>query len=93
MTFQVALGVKKKTRLPLQETQEMWDQSLGWEDPPGGGHGNPLQYSCLENPMDGGALQTTVHRVAKSWIQLKQLRTHTFNGILSAANTRIPNSK
>ena len=27
-----------------------WVQSLGWEDPPGGGHGNPLQYSCLENP-------------------------------------------
>ena len=31
----------------------------------GGGHGNPLQYSCLENPMDGGAWQTTVHRVAE----------------------------
>ena len=27
-----------------------WVQSLGWDDPPGGGHGNPLQYSCLENP-------------------------------------------
>ena len=33
---------------------------------PGGGHGNPLQYSCLENPMDRGAWQATVHRVAKS---------------------------
>ena len=31
----------------------------------GGGHGNPLQYSCLENPMDRGAWQSTVHRVAK----------------------------
>ena len=30
------------------------------------GNGNPLQYSCLENPMDGGAWQATVHRVAKS---------------------------
>ena len=30
---------------------------------PGGGHGNPLQYSCLENPMDRGALWATVHRV------------------------------
>ena len=30
---------------------------------PGGGHGNPLQYSCLENPMDRGAWQATVHRV------------------------------
>ena len=34
---------------------------------PGGGHCNPLQYSCLENSMDRGAWQATVHRVAKSW--------------------------
>ena len=34
---------------------------------PGGGHGNPLQYSYLENPIDRGAWQATVHRVAKSW--------------------------
>ena len=33
---------------------------------PGGGHGNLLQYSCLENPMDGGSWQATVHSVAKS---------------------------
>ena len=33
---------------------------------PGGGHGNPLQYSCLENPMDGGACQATIHGAAKS---------------------------
>ena len=33
---------------------------------PGGGHGNPLQYSCLENPTDRGAWQATVHRVAES---------------------------
>ena len=33
---------------------------------PGGGHGNPLQYSCLEDPMDRGAWQATVHRVAQS---------------------------
>ena len=33
---------------------------------PGGRHGNPLQYSCLENPMDRGAWQATVHSVAKS---------------------------
>ena len=32
---------------------------------PGGGHGNPLQYSCLENPMDRGAWRATVHRVTK----------------------------
>ena len=33
---------------------------------PGAGYGNPLQYSCLENPMDRGARQVTVHRAAKS---------------------------
>ena len=40
---------------------------------PGGGHGHPLQYSCLENPMDRGAWLATVHRVAKSQTQLKPL--------------------
>ena len=38
---------------------------------PGGGRGNPLQYSCLENPMDKGAWWAIVHRVTRSWIQLK----------------------
>ena len=37
---------------------------------PGEGNGNPLLYSCLENPMDGGAWWATVHGVAKSWTQL-----------------------
>ena len=37
---------------------------------PGEGNGNPLQYSCLENPMDGGAWQATVNGVAKSQTQL-----------------------
>ena len=37
---------------------------------PGGGHGNPLQYSCLENSMDRGARQATVHGVTKSQTQL-----------------------
>ena len=49
----------------------------GLERFPGGGHGNPLQYSCLENPMDRGAWQATVHRVANSQTQLKQLSTDT----------------
>ena len=44
---------------------------------PGGGHGNPLQYSCLENPMDRGAWWAMVHRVAKSQTQLTRLRTFT----------------
>jgi len=38
---------------------------------PEGGHGRPLQDSCLENSMDKGAWWATVHRVAKSWTQLK----------------------
>ena len=42
---------------------------------PGGGHVNPLQYSCLENPMDKGAWQAIVHGVAKSQTQLRQLST------------------
>ena len=41
-------------------------QILGSGRSPGGGHRNPLQYSCLENPMDRGAWQTIVHGVAKS---------------------------
>ena len=42
---------------------------------PGGGHGNPLQYSCLENPMDRGAWRAVDHGLAKSWTGLKQLST------------------
>ena len=36
----------------------------------GEGNGNPLQYSCLENPMDGGAWWATVHGITKSWTQV-----------------------
>ena len=41
-------------------------QSLGREDPPGEGNGNPLQYSCLENSIDRGALWAIVHGVRES---------------------------
>ena len=44
---------------------------------PGEGHGNPLQYSCLENSMDRWAWQATVHGVTKSWIWLSNWHTHT----------------
>ena len=44
---------------------------------PGGGHGNPLHYSCLENPTDRGAWWATVHRVAQSQTQLKKISMHT----------------
>ena len=42
---------------------------------PGGGNGNALQYSCLENPIDRGAWQATVHGVQESQMQLKRLST------------------
>ena len=47
----------------------------GLDRSPGGGHGNTLQYSCLENPMDRGAWRATVHGVRKSQARLKQLTT------------------
>ena len=43
---------------------------------PGGGHGNPFQYSYLDNPVDRGAWWATVHGVAKSQMRLKQLSMH-----------------
>ena len=49
----------------------------GWGRSPGGGPGNPLQCSCLENAMDKGGWQAIVHRVVKSQTQLKRLITHT----------------
>ena len=47
---------------------------------PGGGHGNSLQYSCLENPMGRGAWWAIVHRAIKSWTWLKQLSRHAYLG-------------
>ena len=49
----------------------------GSERSPGEGKGNPLQYSCLENPMDRGAWWATVHGTTKIQKELKQLSTHT----------------
>ena len=51
----------------------MWFQSLGGDlRSPGGGHGNPLQFSCLENPMDSGVSQAKVHVVARSRTRLSR---------------------
>ena len=49
--------------------------------PPGGEHGNPLQYSCLENSKDKGAQRATVHGVAQSQIRLKRLSRDIISGI------------
>ena len=51
---------------------------------PGRGHGDPLQYSCWEHPMDRGAWQATVHGVAKSHKRLKRLSTHEHNRRMNA---------
>ena len=83
---QVALVVKN----PPANTGDVRDEgSIPWSGrSPGGGHGNPLQYSCLENPMDRGAWQITVHIVAKSQTWLKRLSmpalTHTHTYLLMA---------
>ena len=57
------------------------DLVLGSGRSPEKGHGNPLQYSCLESPTDRGAWRATVHRISKSQTRLKRLsvrvRTHT----------------
>ena len=50
--------------------------------PPGGGHGSPLQCSCLEDPMDRGAWRATVHRVSRSWTRLKRLSRYACTLVL-----------
>ena len=66
---QVALVVKN----PPASAGDIRDAGLipGSGRSPGGRHGNPLQDSCLENPMDRGAWQAAVHSVTQSWTQLK----------------------
>ena len=54
----------KNTPVNAGDTRDM-DSVPGLRRSPGEGHGNPLQYSCLENPMDRGAEQAMVHRIAK----------------------------
>ena len=67
------------TKNPSANAGDLREENLipGSERSPGRGYGNPLQYSCLENPMDRGAWQATVLRVAQGRTHLKQLNTHT----------------
>ena len=69
MASQVALAVKNL----LANARDLGNVGLipGSGRSLGGEHGTPLQYSCLENPMDRGAWQATVHRGAESWTQLQ----------------------
>ena len=59
------LGEDRQVNRQLQSVQYL-----------GEGNGNPLQYSCLENPMNRGAWQATVHGVADSWTLLSKQHTH-----------------
>ena len=61
--------------LHFSAVQETWVQSLSQEDPPGEGHSNPFQSSCLENSMDRGAWRATVYGVTKSWTRLSDEHT------------------
>ena len=70
----------------LPTTQETQVQSLGQEEFPGDGNGNPLQYSCLGNPMDRGAWRAAVHGVTKSQTQLS-IYTHTCNLTVAIGKT------
>ena len=68
-TNTASLVAQRLKHLPgMQETRV---QFLGLEDPLEKENGNALQYSCLENLMEGGAWQATVHGVAKSWTRLR----------------------
>ena len=68
----------------LPAMQKTWVQSLGWKHPPEG-HGNPLQYSCLENPMDSETWQATIRSVAESDM-IERLNFHFLFSLLSRSN-------
>ena len=64
----------------------------GEERSPRGGHDNPLQYACLENPMDTGAWRATVYRITKSQTRLINYHSH-FHSLFSIINLDITISK
>ena len=73
MASQVALVVKNPPAKAEDNGDTGWIPGSGRSS--GGGHGNPLQYSCLENPMERGVWRATVQRVAKSQTRLILLNT------------------
>ena len=81
--FPVVLVVKKKkTYLPIARGVRDAGSTPGSGRSHGGGHGNPLQYSCLENPRNRGAWQATVHRVVNSRTWLKWLSMYEWKAVL-----------
>ena len=59
--------------------------TAGWRRSPGGGHGHAIRYSCLEKPWKKEDCWVSVHRVAKSQIQLKQLSRHAHGNVWGSA--------
>ena len=74
MTFYQYLALPRwwRTHLPMQDIREVCLIPESGRSP-GGGHGNPLQYPCLEDLMDRGAWRATVHKVAESWTRPNNL--------------------
>ena len=86
-----SLVAQRRKNLPaMQETQV---QSLGKEYLPGGGHGNPLQYSCLENPMDRGVWWATVHGGHKESDMTEWLTLSLWHSLKPKAQFRVWNTK
>ena len=67
------------------------DSIPGLGQSPGGGHGNPLQCSCLETLLDRGAWRATVHRITKSWTWLKWLSRHAGSNLYENSNEKALN--
>ena len=65
----------------LHAMQETWVWSLDWEDSPGEGNSYPLLHFGLENSMDTGAWQATVHIVTKSWTRLSYFHSLTWTQV------------
>ena len=71
----IYIGVVKDLQANAGDVRDV-DSVHGSGRAPGEGHGNPLQYSCMENTMDRGTWQATINRVVKSQTRLKGLSTH-----------------
>ena len=66
----------------LPAMQKIWIQSQGQEDPLEKENGYPLQYSCLENPRDGGAWWAAIYGVTQGWTRLKRLSSSSSSMIM-----------
>ena len=75
-------GSVERIHLPVQEMQDTQAQFLGQEDSPRVGYDNPLQYSCLGNPMDRGDSGATVHDIAKESDMTWRLNNNNISGII-----------